>query len=110
MEGSYFSSHFWPDTNEPTARAFVNAFQARYGTVPTGGDAVSYDAVRLFLEAAERAGSLDAASVQQELLATDGYTGATHIAHYNEHRHPTKSAVVMTIEDGVKRFLEHIDP
>ena len=110
VEGSYFSSHFWPDTSEPTARAFVNAFQARYGTVPTGGDAVSYDAVRLFLEAAERAGGLDAAAVQQELLATDGYTGATHIAHYNEDRHPTKSAVVMTIEDGVKRFLEHIDP
>ena len=36
-----------PDTNEPSARAFVDTYQGLYGTVPTGGDAVSYDAVRL---------------------------------------------------------------
>ena len=80
IDGSFFSSHFSPDTNEPSARAFVDTYQGLYGTVPTGGDAVSYDAVRLLLEAAERAGSLDADAVRQELLATEGYAGATHIA------------------------------
>ncbi len=110
IDGSFFSSHFSPDTSEPSASAFVDTYQGLYGAVPTGGDAVSYDAVRLLLEAAERAGSLDADAVRQELLATKGYAGATHIAHYNEHRHPTKSAVIMTIENGVKKFLQHVDP
>ena len=41
---------------------------------------------------------------------SEGYAGATHIAHYNEQRHPTKSAVIMAIENGVKRFLQHVDP
>ena len=110
VDGSFFSTHFSPDTDEPTARAFVEAYRARYGIPPTGGDGVSYDAVRLFLRAAARAGSLDADAIRRELLATEQYAGATRISHYNEDRHPTKSAVIMTIENGVKRFYQQVDP
>ena len=110
VEGSYFSSHFSPDTDEPSARAFIDAYQARHGLAPTGGVGVSYDAVRLFLEAVERAGTLDAEAVRLQLLTTADYAGATRIARYNEDRHPTKSAVVMTIENGVKKFFRQVDP
>ena len=110
VEGSFFSAQFSPDTDEPTARAFVEAYRARFGIPPTGGDAVSYDAVRLFLLAAARAGSLDADAIRRELLATEQYAGATFISHYNEDRHPTKSAVIMTIENGVKKFYQQVDP
>ena len=110
VDGSFFSTHFSPDTDEPTARAFVDTYRARYGIPPTGGDAVSYDAVRLFLEAATRAGSLDADAVRREILATRQYAGATRISHYNDARHPTKSAVIMTVENGVKRFYQQVDP
>jgi branched-chain amino acid transport system substrate-binding protein len=105
VDGSFFSSHFSPDTDEPSARAFIDAYQALYGIEPTGGDAV-----RLLLEAAERAGSLDADAIRQQLLATEQYSGATRIAGYNENRQPTKSAVIMTIEDGVKKFYQQVDP
>ena len=110
VDGSFFSSHFSPDTDEPTARAFVDTYRARYGIPPTGGDAVSYDAVRLFLDAVARGGTLDADAVRRELLATRQYAGATRISHYNDDRHPTKSAVIMTIENGVKRFYQQVDP
>ena len=110
VDGSFFSSHFSPDTDEPSARAFIDAYQALYGIVPTGGDAVSYDAVRLLLEAAERAGSLDADAIRRQLLATEQYAGATRIAGYDENRHPTKSAVIMTIENGAKKFYQQVDP
>ncbi|MDE3261002.1 MAG: ABC transporter substrate-binding protein [Acidobacteriota bacterium] len=110
VEGSFFSTHFSPDTDEPTARAFVEAYRARFGITPTGGDGVSYDAVRLFLQAAARVGSLDADAIRRELQATEQYTGATLISHYDENRHPTKSAVIMTIENGVKKFYQQVDP
>ena len=110
VDGVFFSTHFSPDTDEPTARAFVEAYRARYGIPPTGGDGVSYDAVRLFLQAAARAGSLDADAIRRELQATEQYAGATLISHYDENRHPTKSAVIMTIESGVKRFYQQVDP
>ena len=110
VEGSFFSTHFSPDTDEPTSRAFVEAYRARFGIAPTGGDGVSYDAVRLFLQAATRVGSLDADAIRRELQATEQYAGATLISHYDENRHPTKSAVIMTIENGVKKFYQQVDP
>ena len=110
VDGSFFSTHFSPDTDEPTSRVFVEAYRARYGITPTGGDGVSYDAVRLFLQAATRAGSLDADAIRRELQATEQYAGATLLSHYNEDRHPTKSAVIMTIENGEKRFYRQVDP
>jgi branched-chain amino acid transport system substrate-binding protein len=109
-EGSFFSGHFSPDTNEPIAQAFVNAYECVYESTPTGGVAVSYDAVKLFFEAVERAGSLDPDAVRQQLAATENYIGATTIASYDENRHPTKSAVIFTIKNGEKQFYKQIDP
>ncbi len=71
---------------------------------------MSYDAVRLLLEVVDRAGRFDADAIREQLAATRNYAGATRIAHYNESRHPTKSAVIITIRNGEKRFLKEIDP
>ena len=110
IEGSFFSGHFSPDTDEPTARAFVDTYEAIYGSTPTGGIGVSYDAVKLLFEAVERAGSLAPEKIREQLAATENYIGATTIASYNENRHPTKSAVIFTIKDEEKRFHKQIAP
>ena len=110
IEGSFFSGHFSADTNEPNARAFVDTYEATYESTPTGGVAVSYDAVKLLFEAVERAGSLDPEEIRKQLAATENYIGATTIASYDENRHPTKSAVIFTIKDGQKQFHKQIDP
>ena len=110
VEGSFFSGHFSPDTDEPNARAFVNTYESIYESTPTGGVAVSYDAVKLLLEAVERAGSLDPEKIQEQLAATENYIGATTIVSYDENRHPTKSAVIFTIKDGKKQFHKQIAP
>lgn len=105
-EGSFFSGHFSPDTDESTALAFVDTYES----TPTGGVAVSYDAVKLLFEAVERAGSLDPNEARQQLVATENYIGATTIARYDENRHPIKSAVIFTIKNGEKQFYKQIDP
>ena len=110
VEGSFFSGHFSPETDEPTARAFVDTYEAIYGSTPTGGIGVSYDAVKLFFEAVERAGSLDPEKIREQLAATENYIGATTIASYDENRHPTKSAAIFTIKNGEKQFFKQIDP
>ena len=110
LEGSFFTTHFSPDADEPGVRAFVAAFQAAHGTLPSGGDAVNHDAVRLFVEAAERAGVLDGAAVRDEIAATRDYAGPTRIAGYTGDRHPIKSVVIMSVEDGVKTFYRRVDP
>ena len=110
LEGSFFSTHFSPDSDEPGARAFVDAYRSRYGIAPTGGDAVSYDAVRLLAQAVERAGRLDPEAIRAQLAATEDYAGATRIAGYDDNRHPSKSVVIMTIREGEKLFHRQIDP
>ena len=110
IEGSFFSGHFSPETNEPNARAFVETYEAIYEATPTGGVAVSYDTIKLLAEAIERAGSIDPDAIRQQLAATKNYIGATTIASYNEKRHPTKSAVIFTITNGKKQFHKQIDP
>ena len=110
LEGSFFTTHFSPDTDEPAAQAFIEAYQTAYNAVPTGGDAVNYDAVQLLFDAIERAHSLDPEAIREQLQATENYAGATHIAGYDANRHPAKSAVILTIEDGEKKFHRQIDP
>ena len=110
LEGSYFTTHFSPDTDEPAALAFIAAYRAAYGAEPTGGDAVNYDAVYLLHQAIERAGSLEPEAIREQLSATENYAGATYIARYDANRHPAKSSVILTIEDGEKRFFRQIDP
>lgn len=110
VEGSFFSGHFSPETDEPTARTFVDAYESIYESTPTGGVAVSYDAVKLLFEAVERAGSLDPDEIREQLAATENYIGATTIASYDENRHPTKSAVIFTIKNGKKQFHKQIAP
>ena len=110
VEGSFFSGHFSPETDEPTARAFVDAYESIYESTPTGGVAVSYDAVKLLFAAVERSGSLDPDEIREQLAATENYIGATTIASYDENRHPTKSAVIFTIKNGKKQFHKQIAP
>ena len=110
LEGSFFTTHFSPDTEQPAARAFIAAYRAAYGAEPSGGDAVNYDAVYLLYEAIQRAGSLDPEAVRDQLSATENYAGATRIARYDANRHPAKSSVILTIEGGEKRFFMQIDP
>ena len=110
VEGSFFSGHFSPETDEPTARAFVGAYESIYESTPTGGVAVSYDAVKLLYEAIKRAGSLNPDEIRQQLAATKNYIGATRVVSYNKNRHPTKSAVIFSIKNGEKQFYKQIDP
>lgn len=110
VEGSFFTTHFSPGTDEPAARAFIDTYQSIYGEVPTGGIAVNYDAVKLLVEAIERAGSLASEAIRDQLTATENYIGATRIESYDENRHPTKSSVILTIKNGEKQFHKQIDP
>ena len=110
VEGSFFSGHFSATTDQPSGKAFVEAYQAAYGELPLGGHAVSYDATKVLLEATARAGSLEGEAIRKQLEMTQNYIGATTIASYDENRHPTKSAVIFTVKNGEKQFYKQIDP
>ena len=72
---------FDPEADDPTVRAFVSAYEARYGAAPDVYAAYAYDAVRVLATAVERAGSWEVVDVRDALLSIDHYEGVTgHMA------------------------------
>lgn len=110
VEESYFSTLFSPDTQDETAGDFVGSYRLMFGMIPDGAAAMGYDAVRLVAAAIRRAGSLDKASIRDQLAATRGYKGATSVLSYSESRHPRKGAVIMQIKDGRFQLYQEVEP
>ena len=111
LEGSFFANHFSPDGQlTEDARQFVNAYTEKYGIAPDGPAALGYDAATIVIEAMRRTTDLTPAAIRDQIEATQGYSGATILSHYDENRHAIKSLVINTIKDGKIQFHQFIEP
>ena len=111
LEGSFFANHFSSDgelTEE--ARQFVDAYTEAYGVAPDGPAALGYDAVTFIVAAMRRTTDLTPAAIRDQIEATQDYSGATILSHFDENRHAIKSAVINTIKDGKIQFHQFISP
>lgn len=75
-EGAYQTYAGVDPESAPAAQAFVEAYEARYGPVPVYGVEV-YDAARLLIDAASRAGSLDREKILRAVADTSKFAGAS---------------------------------
>lgn len=67
-DGTFGLSAWEPTLPHPGIPEFVEAYQGRYGQLPSFHAAGAYGACRLFAEAVTRAGTLDADALREELL------------------------------------------
>ena len=109
LDNAIYTDSFSPDDDSPEAKAFVTAFEAKYGSTPANFNALGYDAAKIMFSAVEKAGSLDKEAVIAALKATslDCVTG--HIT-FNDHNDPIKAAYVMGFEAGVPTFITRVEP
>lgn len=114
LEGSFFVNHFaaQPAENLTTeeARQFVTAYTAMFGVPPDGPASLGYDAVRILVQAMQRAETLTGPAIRAQLAATMNYSGASEIARYDENRYAIKSGVINTITDGTIQLHQVIAP
>ena len=114
LEGSFFVNHFaaQPAENLTTeeARQFVAAYTAMFGVPPDGPASLGYDAVRIMVQAMQRAETLTGPAIRSQIAATMNYNGASTIARYDENRYAIKSGVINTITDGVIQLHQVIAP
>ena len=111
VEGSFFANHFSPDGQlSEDAHQFVNAYTEEYGIAPDGPAALGYDAATIVIEAMRRATDLTPAAIRDQIEATQNYSGATILSHFDENRHAIKSLVINTIKDGKIQFHQFIAP
>jgi branched-chain amino acid transport system substrate-binding protein len=110
LEGCYYATHFSPENADPASRRFVNAFRAKYGSVPNGLAALSYDAVAMVADAAVRAGTTEREALRRALAETRGFHGVTGVVTMNAQRDAEKDAAIIAIRGGRPTFVETVRP
>ena len=110
LDGAYYSTHFAAENSDAGSRRFVAAYQGRFGAVPNGLSALTYDSVRLVADAVTRAGSTERAAVRAALAATRDFPGVTGRTSINAQRDAEKSAAIIAVRGGKLQFVEAIAP
>jgi branched-chain amino acid transport system substrate-binding protein len=111
VEGMIYSSHFFSShITNPVAEDFVKRWQEKYGTMPSGWEALGYDTGLLVAEAIKRAGKAEPDAIRDALLSIDGFQGVTGTYTYVTSRIPSKPVVFVEVKDGERVFLEEFAP
>ncbi len=110
LDGAYYSTHFAVENTGAASRAFVAAYRLRYGVVPNGLAALTYDAVRLVADALGRAGTTERAALRRALAETKDFPGVTGLTTINARRDADKDASIITVRNGRLEFVETVRP
>lgn len=114
VEGSFFANHFSPGTPpgqlSEEADQFIAAYTTRFGIAPDGPAALGYDSTNIVIEAMRRANDITPAVIRDQIEATQNYSGATTLSHFDENRHAIKGLVVNTVKDGKIQFHQALLP
>lgn len=110
LEGSFFSTHYSPDTANETAKNFIAAYQERYQKIPDDVAALTYDAFGLLFQAIQSQGETTPEAIRSGLATTKAYTGVTGTMEYRGTGDPIKSAVIIKIENGKMVFYKEAKP
>ena len=110
LNGTYYSTHYSAESQNPASLRFVAAYQARYGGAPVGLAALTYDSIRLIADAITRAGSTDRLALKKALAATHDFPGVTGRTTFDEHRDAVKEAAIIAVRDGRCVFVDSIRP
>lgn len=114
IEGSFFANHFSADAPpaelSEAARQFVAAYTARFGIAPDGPASLGYDSTALVIEAMRRSADITPVAIRDQIEATQNYSGAATLSHFDENRRAIKSLVINTVKDGKIKFHQTILP
>jgi branched-chain amino acid transport system substrate-binding protein len=111
VEGTYFSTHYSPDAGGEKGKAFVAAYQKRFGgKLPDAMAALGYDSAMILADAVKRAGKTDGQAVRDALAATKDFEAVTGKITINSQRDADKSAVILKVEGGKFKYIETIAP
>lgn len=101
VEGLLFPRpSFDPDSQVPSVRAFVTAFEARYGRTPDTYAAHGYDAVMILAQAIQEAGE-DPAEIRFYLNSMNPFEGVTGTTDFDDNGDVRKFHRMYVIRDGV---------
>jgi len=106
---SYFIDHWDQDVNNQDSKNFCAAYASEYGSVtaPNSNSALAYDAVYLLASAIKEAGSFRRNLVRDKLQSIK-FPGITGEISFDQHRNPTKQAVIKKISNDTINYYKSI--
>lgn len=130
LNGAYYSNHFANDNPDPALQDFLEKYRTRFGSDPDAIGGLAYDAAKvLFMHlqnmaseepevfaglSSSRAGTPERqaamANLRDRIASTTNYSGITGNITLDQNRNASKSAVVIEIEDGRKKYSATIEP
>lgn len=111
LEGTYYSTHFSAENDNPKIQAFVKNYRAKYnGETPDAMAALGYDSAMVLADGIKRAATTESGALRDAIAATKNYEGLTGKTTLNAQRDATKPAVIITVKDGKFKYVETISP
>jgi len=106
-----YTNHYDPADTDAKVQSFVKAYEAKFGSTPNAISALAYDAVYMYKQAIETAGSADPKAVRDALADTSAvYTGVTGTFSLDSTGTPTKGASIISFTpDGDKLITKLVD-
>jgi branched-chain amino acid transport system substrate-binding protein len=106
VAGPYHTSASTDVYVKPSAQAFAQAYQARYGTLYSIYTAEAYDAANILIAACARAQTLDRAAVLAEVARCRDFPGASGPISFDEHGDRLNPEIgIYRVADGTPVFL-----
>lgn len=98
----YWTNHYDPSDTSEKVSSFVEAYEAKYGSIPSAFGATGYDCVYMYKQAIEAAGSEDSNAVRDALADRSAvYECVTGTFSLDESGTPLKGAAIISFEsDG----------
>lgn len=107
----YWTNHYDPADTSEKVQSFVKAYEAKFGSTPNAISALAYDAVYMYKQAIEAAGSADPKAVRDALADTTAvYSGVTGTFSLDDVGTPAKGASIISFtSDGTKVTTKLVD-
>ena len=107
----YWTNHYDPADTDPKVQAFVAAYQAMFDSTPNAISALAYDAVYMYKQAIETAGSAEPSAVRDALADTSAvYSGVTGTFSLDQSGTPAKGAAILSFaSDGTSVTTKLVD-
>jgi len=107
----YFTNHYSALNQDPKVTSFVAAFKAKYGTDPSGFNAMGYDTMNFIADAITRAGSTDGQAIADAMTATQNFQAVTGTLSVDPKTHNViKSIVVVQLTNGDQSKATTVNP
>ncbi len=100
LDGSVAVQPYTPSIDLPANKAFVQAYQKKFGELPTIGSFGSYEATRVLIDAIRRAPTIEPAAVRDALATTklESLLGTT--IEFDDHNLAHNNVVILGVKAG----------